>query len=51
MLHSLVMHLPDTRTGAIQTLLRIFDAYGHQLSPEAWSMCLQSVMFNLLSYI
>jgi hypothetical protein len=45
------MHLPDTRTGAIQTLLRIFDAYGHQLSPEAWSMCLQSVMFNLLSSI
>jgi len=45
------MHLPDTRTGAIQTLLRIFDAYGHQLSPEAWSICLQSVMFNLLSSI
>jgi hypothetical protein len=45
------MHLSDTRTGAIQTLLRIFDAYGHQLSPEAWSMCLQSVMFNLLSSI
>lgn len=41
----------DIRIGAIQTLLRIFDAYGHQLSPEAWSMCLQSVMFNLLSSI
>lgn len=41
----------DTEIGAIQTLLRIFDAYGHQLSPEAWSMCLQSVMFNLLSSI
>jgi hypothetical protein len=38
-------------TGAIQTLLRIFDAYGDQLSPEAWSMCLQSVIFKLLSSI
>src|ERR1700709_229626 len=37
--------------GAIQTLLRIFDAYGDQLSAEAWSMCLQSVMFKLLSSI
>lgn len=37
--------------GAIQTLLRIFDAYGDQLSPEAWSMCLQNVMFKLLSSI
>lgn len=37
--------------GAIQTLLRIFDAYGDQLSPEAWSMCLNSVMFKLLSSI
>ncbi|PMD48251.1 endosomal peripheral membrane protein-like protein [Hyaloscypha variabilis F] len=41
----------ELRNSAIQTLLRIFDAYGHQLSPEAWSMCLQSVMFNLLSSI
>ncbi|TVY22453.1 MON2-like protein [Lachnellula hyalina] len=38
-------------TGAIQTLLRIFDAYGDQLGPEAWSMCLQSVIFKLLSSI
>jgi hypothetical protein len=37
--------------GAIQTLLRIFDAYGDQLTPEAWSMCLQAVMFKLLSSI
>lgn len=37
--------------GAIHTLLRIFDAYGDQLSPEAWSMCLQNVMFRLLSSI
>jgi hypothetical protein len=37
--------------GAIHTLLRIFDAYGDQLSPEAWSMCLHNVMFRLLSSI
>src|ERR1700709_1689722 len=37
--------------GAIHTLLRIFDAYGDQLSPKAWSMCLQNVMFRLLSSI
>ncbi|RDL41810.1 ARM repeat-containing protein [Venustampulla echinocandica] len=39
----------ELRNSAIQTLLRIFDAYGDQLSPEAWSMCLQSVIFKLLS--
>lgn len=38
-----------TTAGAIQTLLRIFDAYGDQLSSEAWSMCLRSVIFKLLS--
>ena len=43
--------IADRLKGAIQTLLRIFDAYGDQLSPEAWSMCLQSVMFKLLSSI
>ena len=37
--------------GAIHTLLRIFDAYGDQLSPEAWSMYLQNVIFRLLSSI
>ncbi|RDW66292.1 hypothetical protein BP6252_09927 [Coleophoma cylindrospora] len=41
----------ELRNSAIQTLLRIFDAYGDQLSPEAWSMCLNSVMFKLLSSI
>lgn len=38
-------------SGAIQTLLRIFDAYGDQLTPEAWSICLQAVIFRLLSSI
>ncbi|KUJ20664.1 endosomal peripheral membrane protein-like protein [Mollisia scopiformis] len=41
----------ELRNSAIQTLLRIFDAYGDQLSSEAWSMCLKSVMFRLLSSI
>lgn len=40
-----------TFTGAIQTLLRIFDAYGDNLSPEAWSICIKSVLFRLLSSI
>lgn len=32
-------------------MLRIFDAYGDQLSAVAWSMCLNSVIFRLLSSI
>ncbi|KAK5987788.1 Protein MON2-like-like protein [Cladobotryum mycophilum] len=39
----------ELRNSAIQTLLRIFDAYGDRLSPEAWSICLKSVVFRLLS--
>ncbi|KAI1307190.1 endosomal peripheral membrane protein [Xylaria venustula] len=42
---------PDLRNSAIQTLLRIFDAYGDQLSPEAWSICIKAVIFRLLSSI
>ncbi|POS84644.1 hypothetical protein EPUL_003054 [Erysiphe pulchra] len=38
----------ELRKSAIQTLLRIFDAFGDQLSPEAWSMCLESIIFKLL---
>ncbi|KAG9244804.1 endosomal peripheral membrane protein-like protein [Calycina marina] len=41
----------ELRNSAIQTLLRIFDAYGDQLSAEAWSVCLRSVMFKLLTSI
>ncbi|KAM3066880.1 Endocytosis and vacuole integrity protein [Clarireedia jacksonii] len=41
----------ELRNSAIQTLLRIFDAYGDQLSAVAWSMCLKSVIFKLLSSI
>ncbi|RFU36309.1 hypothetical protein B7463_g41, partial [Scytalidium lignicola] len=39
----------ELRNSAIQTLLRIFDAYGDQLGSEAWSMCLRTVIFKLLS--
>ncbi|SPO04815.1 related to MON2 Peripheral membrane protein with a role in endocytosis and vacuole integrity [Cephalotrichum gorgonifer] len=41
----------ELRNSAIQTLLRIFDAYGDHLSPEAWSICIKSVLFKLLSSI
>jgi hypothetical protein len=38
-----------TKGGAIQTLLRIFDAYGDQLTPEAWSVCIKAVIFRLVA--
>ncbi|OAA51664.1 endosomal peripheral membrane protein [Metarhizium rileyi] len=38
----------DLRNSAIQTLLRIFDAYGGRLNSEAWSICIKSVVFKLL---
>ncbi|KAL6239033.1 hypothetical protein BDW75DRAFT_165577 [Aspergillus navahoensis] len=42
---------PEVRNCAIQTLLRIFDAYGQQLSPEAWCLCLNRVLFRMLEQI
>ncbi|KAI1814284.1 hypothetical protein GGS20DRAFT_576976 [Poronia punctata] len=39
----------DLRNSAIQTLLRIFDAYGDQLTPEAWSVCIKAVIFRLVA--
>ncbi|KAG5936327.1 hypothetical protein E4U53_000249 [Claviceps sorghi] len=39
----------DLRNSAIQTLLRIFDAYGDRLSPEAWLICIKSVIFKLFT--
>ncbi|KOS22669.1 Protein MON2 -like protein [Escovopsis weberi] len=39
----------ELRNSAIQTLFRIFDAYGERLGPEAWSICLKSVVFKLLT--
>ncbi|KAJ4250362.1 Endocytosis and vacuole integrity protein [Fusarium falciforme] len=41
----------ELRNSAIQTLLRIFDAYGDRLSPESWSICVKSVIFKLFSSI
>lgn len=41
----------ELRNSAIQTLLRIFDAYGDRLNPESWSICVKSVVFKLLSSI
>lgn len=41
----------ELRNSATQTLLRIFDAYGDRLSPEAWSICIKSVIFKLLGSI
>lgn len=39
----------ELRNSAIQTLLRIFDAYGERLSPEAWSISVKFVIFKLLA--
>jgi hypothetical protein len=41
----------ELRNSAIQTLLRIIHAYGSSLGPEAWSICIKSVIFRLLSAI
>ncbi|KAL8284562.1 hypothetical protein RB600_009127 [Gaeumannomyces tritici] len=41
----------ELRNSAIQTLLRIIHAYGSSLKPEAWSICIRSVIFRLLSFI
>ncbi|KAJ6129710.1 hypothetical protein N7512_002490 [Penicillium capsulatum] len=42
---------PEIRNSAIHTLLRIFDAYGQQLSPKAWRLCLNRVLFLLVEEI
>ncbi|RNJ53122.1 hypothetical protein D7B24_002345 [Verticillium nonalfalfae] len=41
----------ELRNSAIQTLLRIFDAYGDNLNPDAWFTCVKFVIFRLLSSI
>jgi hypothetical protein len=38
---------PEIRNSAVHTLLRIFDAYGQQLSPRAWRLCLNMVIFKM----
>ncbi|CAK7564824.1 MAG: Endocytosis and vacuole integrity protein [Sporothrix epigloea] len=39
----------ELRNSAVQTLLRIINAYGTKLSAEAWAVCIRSVIFRLLS--
>jgi len=41
----------EIRNSAIRTLLRIFDAYGQQLSPKAWHLCLNRVLFAMVEAI
>lgn len=38
----------EVRNSAIHTLLRIFDAYGQQLTPKAWHLCLNRVLFRMV---
>jgi hypothetical protein len=38
----------EIRNSAITTLLRILDAYGQQLSPRAWHLCLNRVLFAMI---
>ncbi|EPS33574.1 hypothetical protein POX_a01431 [Penicillium oxalicum] len=38
----------EIRNSAIHTLLRIFDAYGQQLSSKAWRLCLNRVLFSMI---
>ncbi|KAI5292548.1 hypothetical protein KEM55_007719, partial [Ascosphaera atra] len=35
----------EIRNSALQTVLRIVDAYGQHLSPPAWGLCLNKVLF------
>ncbi|KAL4787262.1 hypothetical protein BJX76DRAFT_319344 [Aspergillus varians] len=41
----------EVRNCAIHTLLRIFDAYGQQLSPKAWCLCLNRVLFRMVEQV
>lgn len=41
----------EIRNCAVHTLLRIFDAYGQQLSPKAWRLCLNRIIFQMVENI
>ncbi|GAD99375.1 endosomal peripheral membrane protein [Paecilomyces variotii No. 5] len=41
----------EIRNSAMRTLLRIFDAYGQQLSSKAWHLCLNRVLFVMFEDI
>ncbi|KAJ4296651.1 Endocytosis and vacuole integrity protein [Kalmusia sp. IMI 367209] len=38
----------ELRNSAIQSIQRIFENYVDQLSPEAWMLCLRSVLFGMV---
>jgi hypothetical protein len=39
----------EVRNGAVHTALRIFDNYGDELSPQIWQLCLESILFPMVS--
>lgn len=41
----------EIRNCAVHTLLRIFDAYGQQLSAKAWRLCLNRVLFQMIENV
>lgn len=41
----------EVRNSAVHTLLRIFDAYGQQLEPKAWRLCLNRVLFQMVDEV
>lgn len=41
----------EIRNCAVYTLLRIFDAYGQQLSSKAWRLCLNRVLFQMIESV
>lgn len=41
----------EVRNSAVHTLLRIFDAYGQQLAPKAWRLCLNRVLFRMVDEV
>jgi hypothetical protein len=38
----------EVRTGAIHTILRIFDNYGDEISFDAWQLCLWTILLPML---
>ena len=39
----------EVRNGAVQTILRIFDSHGDDLSPTMWQLCLDSILLVMLT--
>jgi C-terminal region of Mon2 protein len=39
----------EVRNGAIQTILRIFDSHGDDLSPTMWQLCLDSILLLMIT--